>query len=112
MKKVVTFWERLGVSGFRIDGAPFLIEETEPGTRGTCPATTASSPSCASASPGSAGMPCSSPRRTSPPRSCWSSSVSADGAASRVQMLFAFRLNEALMLSHWRARTSPPSRRR
>ena len=28
MKKVITFWERLGVSGFRLDGAPFLIEET------------------------------------------------------------------------------------
>ncbi|MEH1123617.1 alpha-amylase family protein [Micromonospora sp. CPCC 206061] len=31
VKKVVAFWLQLGVSGFRIDAAPFIIELTEPG---------------------------------------------------------------------------------
>src|SRR6185312_859208 len=31
LSKIVSFWERLGVSGFRIDAAPFAIERTEPG---------------------------------------------------------------------------------
>jgi len=30
-KKIMAFWLRLGVSGFRIDAAPFIIELTEPG---------------------------------------------------------------------------------
>ncbi|MFC4109193.1 alpha-amylase family protein [Micromonospora zhanjiangensis] len=31
IKKIVSFWIQLGVSGFRIDAAPFIIEMTEPG---------------------------------------------------------------------------------
>jgi maltose alpha-D-glucosyltransferase/alpha-amylase len=31
VKKIVAFWLQLGVSGFRIDAAPFIIELTEPG---------------------------------------------------------------------------------
>jgi maltose alpha-D-glucosyltransferase / alpha-amylase len=31
IKKILGFWLQLGVAGFRIDAAPFLIEETEPG---------------------------------------------------------------------------------
>lgn len=31
IKKIVAFWLQLGVSGFRIDAAPFIIELTEPG---------------------------------------------------------------------------------
>ncbi|MDG4823118.1 alpha-amylase family protein [Asanoa sp. WMMD1127] len=31
IKRVVSFWLRLGVSGFRIDALPFIIELTEPG---------------------------------------------------------------------------------
>jgi maltose alpha-D-glucosyltransferase/alpha-amylase len=31
VKKIVSFWLQLGVSGFRIDAAPFIIELTEPG---------------------------------------------------------------------------------
>jgi len=30
-KKIMAFWLQLGVSGFRIDAAPFIIELTEPG---------------------------------------------------------------------------------
>jgi maltose alpha-D-glucosyltransferase / alpha-amylase len=31
LKKIMGFWLQLGVSGFRIDAAPFVIERTEPG---------------------------------------------------------------------------------
>ncbi|WP_422771545.1 alpha-amylase family protein [Plantactinospora sp. WMMC1484] len=31
IKKIMSFWLRLGVAGFRIDAAPFIIEMTEPG---------------------------------------------------------------------------------
>jgi maltose alpha-D-glucosyltransferase/alpha-amylase len=31
IKKIMAFWLQLGVSGFRIDAAPFIIELTEPG---------------------------------------------------------------------------------
>ncbi|MDI6097846.1 alpha-amylase family protein [Actinoplanes sp. NEAU-A12] len=32
IKKICAFWLQLGVSGFRMDAVPFIIEETEPGT--------------------------------------------------------------------------------
>jgi maltose alpha-D-glucosyltransferase / alpha-amylase len=31
IKKICVFWLQLGVSGFRMDAVPFIIEETEPG---------------------------------------------------------------------------------
>ncbi|MBB5874396.1 maltose alpha-D-glucosyltransferase/alpha-amylase [Allocatelliglobosispora scoriae] len=31
IKKILTFWIKLGVAGFRIDAAPFILELTEPG---------------------------------------------------------------------------------
>ncbi|NMO50640.1 trehalose synthase [Actinoplanes sp. TBRC 11911] len=31
IKKICSFWLQLGVAGFRMDAAPFIIEETEPG---------------------------------------------------------------------------------
>jgi maltose alpha-D-glucosyltransferase/alpha-amylase len=31
IKRIVSFWLQLGVAGFRIDAAPFIIEQTEPG---------------------------------------------------------------------------------
>ncbi|HEU4346952.1 MAG TPA: alpha-amylase family protein [Actinoplanes sp.] len=31
IKKICSFWLQLGVSGFRMDAVPFIIEETEPG---------------------------------------------------------------------------------
>ena len=31
IKKIMSFWLQLGVSGFRMDAVPFIIEETEPG---------------------------------------------------------------------------------
>ncbi|GAA1742515.1 alpha-amylase family protein [Luedemannella helvata] len=31
IKRIMAFWLQLGVAGFRMDAAPFIIEETEPG---------------------------------------------------------------------------------
>jgi maltose alpha-D-glucosyltransferase/alpha-amylase len=31
IKKICAFWLQLGVAGFRMDAAPFIVEETEPG---------------------------------------------------------------------------------
>jgi maltose alpha-D-glucosyltransferase/alpha-amylase len=31
IKKIMSFWLQLGVAGFRLDAAPFIIERTEPG---------------------------------------------------------------------------------
>ncbi|WP_433229137.1 alpha-amylase family protein [Micromonospora sp. CA-248260] len=31
IKKIISFWLQLGVSGFRMDAVPFIIEQTEPG---------------------------------------------------------------------------------
>jgi len=98
ISKIVAFWERLGVSGFRIDAAPFVIEATEPG---------------------------GDPRRRDyqfltelREQMSWRRGDAvflaeahveqedlleffgnADGSANRLQMLFAFGLNQALMLA-------------
>lgn len=98
ISKIVSFWERLGVSGFRVDAAPFVIEETRPG---------------------------GDPRKRDyhfltelreqmswrrgdavflaeanvPVEELTEFFGQADGSANRLQMLFAFRLNEALMLA-------------
>jgi maltose alpha-D-glucosyltransferase/alpha-amylase len=96
--KVVSFWERLGVSGFRIDAAPFVIEQIEPDGH-----------------PGNRDFTFLTELRET---TSWrrgdavflaEANVAnadlvqffghADGAANRLQMLFAFRLNESLMLS-------------
>jgi maltose alpha-D-glucosyltransferase/alpha-amylase len=96
IQKIATFWLGLGVSGFRLDAAPFLIEpKTRPG-----------------------GGPDFSFLRDLRESLSWhrgdsvilaEANVSdqeltdyfgqADGTATRVLMVFAFRLNQALVLS-------------
>ncbi|MBL7260274.1 alpha-amylase family protein [Paractinoplanes lichenicola] len=96
--KIVSFWERLGVSGFRIDAAPFMIECTEPG----------GDPEHRDFSVLTELRERVSWRRGDvvflaeanvPNEDLVQFFGDADGAANRLQMLFAFRLNEALMLS-------------
>ncbi|GAA3277254.1 alpha-amylase family protein [Dactylosporangium vinaceum] len=96
--KIVAFWERLGVSGFRVDAAPFVIERTAPGV-----------------DPGDRDYGFLTELRE---QVSWQRGDAvflaeanvpneeqrlffgdADGAANRLQMLFAFRLNQALMLA-------------
>ncbi|MFL6081102.1 MAG: alpha-amylase family protein [Ornithinibacter sp.] len=98
MKKVVTFWERLGVSGFRLDGAPFLIEETEPGAvdHPRHPGFLTELRERLSWLRGDAVFLAEAHVPSDELRDYFGD---ADGAANRVQMLFAFRLNEALMVA-------------
>jgi maltose alpha-D-glucosyltransferase/alpha-amylase len=97
IRRIAEAWLRVGVSGFRIDAAPFLIEPKRPGARGERDYAFF---------------------RELRERVSWSrgdavllaeANVSddevleylghADGSASRIQMLFAFRLNQAIMLA-------------
>jgi maltose alpha-D-glucosyltransferase/alpha-amylase len=98
IQKIASFWGRLGVSGFRMDAAPFVVERTR---AGAYPA------DC------DYGLLTELREKTSWRRGdavfLAEANVphdelelffgNADGAANRLQMLFAFRLNEALMLS-------------
>jgi maltose alpha-D-glucosyltransferase / alpha-amylase len=106
LSKIVSFWERLGVSGFRIDAAPFLIERTQPG---------------GDPHNWDFGFLTELRERTSwrrgdavflaeanvPNDDLIRFFGNADGAANRLQMLFAFRLNEALMLALAREEPGP-----
>ncbi|MDV3220286.1 alpha-amylase family protein [Intrasporangium sp.] len=97
MKKIVTFWERLGVSGFRLDGAPFLIEKTTAeGGVGRDHGFLVELRDRLSWLRGDAVFLAEA---HVPNDQLLEFFGDADGAASRVHMLFAFRLNEALMLS-------------
>ena len=98
MKKVITFWERLGVSGFRIDGAPFLIEKTEAGG-GDLPRDYGFLTELRERLTWLRGDAVFLAEAHVPSDELIEFFGRADGAVSRVHMLFAFRLNEALMLS-------------
>ena len=98
MKKVVTFWERLGVSGFRLDGAPFLIETTEPGG-GDLPRDYDFLVELRERLSWLRGDAVFLAEAHVPSDELVEFFGDADGAANRVQMLFAFRLNEALMVA-------------
>jgi maltose alpha-D-glucosyltransferase/alpha-amylase len=98
MKKVVTFWERLGVSGFRLDGAPFLIEKTEPGG-GELPRDYGFLVELRERLSWSRGDAVFLAEAHVPSDQLVEFFGDADGAANRVHMLFAFRINEALMVA-------------
>jgi maltose alpha-D-glucosyltransferase/alpha-amylase len=98
IRKIMAFWERLGVYGFRIDAVPFVLERTRPGE----------------AAPlrdyefllelreqlsWQRGNAVLLAEANVPDADVFEFFGQADGTANRVQMLFAFRLNEALMLA-------------
>ncbi|MGI5239784.1 alpha-amylase family protein [Dactylosporangium sp. CA-139066] len=103
LAKVVSFWQRLGVSGFRVDGAPFVIERTRPG----------SSPQRGEPTDRDYAFLTQLREGTSwrrgdvvflaeanvPQDELMRFFGDADGAANRLQMLFAFELNQALMVA-------------
>ncbi len=92
IEKIIGFWLQLGVAGFRIDAAPFVIEKPAPDGEphdALRPACTSSASSCS----GGAATPSCSPRRTWSPRD--------DAAVLRrggdgLHMLFNFLLNQHL----------------
>jgi maltose alpha-D-glucosyltransferase / alpha-amylase len=98
IRKIVSFWQRLGVSGFRVDAAPFAIERTEPGrevgTRDYGFLTELREH--LSWHGGDAVFLAEANVENGDLLEFFRP---ADGAANRLQMLFAFGLNEAIMLS-------------
>ncbi|MEU6737608.1 alpha-amylase family protein [Streptosporangium sandarakinum] len=105
IRKIAAFWLRLGVSGFRIDAAPFLIEDKTPGRhyrrdyeflrdlRDTL-----------SWQKGDAVMLAEANVADDELLEYFGE---ADGSASRILMLFAFRLNQAVMLALARRDAQP-----
>jgi maltose alpha-D-glucosyltransferase/alpha-amylase len=106
IRRIVAFWARLGVSGFRIDAAPFLLERVEAGQE--------------------IGRPDYDLLKELREDVSWHRGDSVflaeanvaddqihhffgrgEGMASRLQMLFAFRLNQALMLGLARRDATP-----
>jgi maltose alpha-D-glucosyltransferase / alpha-amylase len=98
LAKIVSFWQRLGVSGFRVDGAPFMIEQTaaggDPAVRDYSFLTELREKT--SWRRGDAVFLAEAHVAQDELMEFFGD---ADGAANRLQMLFAFELNEALMLS-------------
>ncbi|GAA3423827.1 alpha-amylase family protein [Streptosporangium sandarakinum] len=105
IRKIAAFWLRLGVSGFRVDAAPFLIEDKTPGRhyrrdyeflrdlRDTL-----------SWQKGDAVMLAEANVADDELLEYFGE---ADGSASRILMLFAFRLNQAVMLALARRDAQP-----
>lgn len=103
IQKITGFWLRLGVSGFRIDAAPFLIERRPRHGRapdGRAPAHDFSLlrrlQESVSWRRGDAILLAEA---NVPDDEIVEYFGTADGSASRIDVVFAFRLNEALMLS-------------
>ncbi|MET9064134.1 alpha-amylase family protein [Streptosporangium sandarakinum] len=105
IRKIAAFWLRLGVSGFRVDAAPFLIEDKTPGRhyrrdyeflrdlRDTL-----------SWQKGDAVMLAEANVADDELLEYFGE---ADGSASRILMVFAFRLNQAVMLALARQDAQP-----
>ena len=86
IRRIMGFWLELGVSGFRVDAVPFIIEEPPTG-KGQRRCTSSISRSCAISSSGGAATPSCSARRTCRRRRCRRTSASGDGHAHDVQLL-------------------------
>jgi maltose alpha-D-glucosyltransferase/alpha-amylase len=78
IKKIMGYWLELGVSGFRMDAVPFLIEKKGAGVEQRRTSTCCTR--CASFSAGEVAMPSCWPRPTSHPRRA--SSISATRATT------------------------------
>jgi maltose alpha-D-glucosyltransferase / alpha-amylase len=104
--KIAEFWLRLGVAGFRMDAVPFIIEPKAPGTADHPPDyeflhelredvlwRSAEAVLLAEANV--------------PDEELLEYFGDADGSASRVMMVFAFRLNQSIMLALAREDASP-----
>jgi maltose alpha-D-glucosyltransferase / alpha-amylase len=98
IRKILGFWQRLGVSGFRVDAAPFMIEHVRPGVEHGEPDFRLLTELREHLS-WQRGDAVFLAEANVPAPELIRYTGDADGRASRLQMLFAFRLNEALMLA-------------
>ena len=108
IRKVMAFWLQLGVSGFRIDAAPFVIEQTTPGVdpapQGLHHPRLVAARDCS----GRSATQCCCVRPTSRRASCRQFVGSRpDGPSDRAQMMFDFLLNPKAWLALARSDAEP-----
>jgi maltose alpha-D-glucosyltransferase/alpha-amylase len=96
IRKIALFWLRLGVSGFRIDAAPFLIE---PKTRASQQRAYEFLHELRETLSWHRGDALLLAEANVPDEELTEYFGQSDGAATRVLMVFAFRLNQAMMLA-------------
>jgi maltose alpha-D-glucosyltransferase/alpha-amylase len=96
IRKIALFWITMGVSGFRIDAAPFLIEPRTPARRERDYAFLGDLRESMSWRRGDSVMLAEANVSDDELQEYFGYS---DGAATRVLMVFAFRLNQALVLA-------------
>jgi maltose alpha-D-glucosyltransferase/alpha-amylase len=104
IRKIATFWLTLGVSGFRIDAAPFLIEPRTRTSRGRDYGFLRDLRESLSWLRGDSVMLAEANVSDEELREYFGY---ADGGATRVLMVFAFRLNQALVLALARQNARP-----
>ena len=96
--KIVAYWIRLGVSGFRMDAAPFVLEQTTPGDDSP-PRDYAFLVQLREELSWNRGNAVLLAEANVPDDELLEFFGDADGSANRVHLLFGFRLNQAVMLA-------------
>jgi maltose alpha-D-glucosyltransferase/alpha-amylase len=106
VKKIMAFWLQLGVSGFRMDAVPFIIELTEPG-KNPCPMDFAFITELRQHAQWRRGDALLLAEANVEPDKLVEYFADAGGSNNRIHMLFDFMLNGRLMLAL--ARQDPES---
>ncbi|MDQ7904429.1 alpha-amylase family protein [Phytohabitans sp. ZYX-F-186] len=107
IRKILEFWLRLGVAGFRVDAAPMLIESRRDGQIGTPSRDYAFLRELRETLSWRRGDAVLLAEANVGDGELLEYFGEADGSASRLMMVFAFRLNQAIMLSLARQDASP-----
>jgi maltose alpha-D-glucosyltransferase / alpha-amylase len=96
--KIAAYWVRMGVSGFRMDAAPFVLEQTAPGDDSP-PRDYAFLVQLREELSWNRGNAVLLAEANVPDDELLEFFGDADGSADRVHLLFGFRLNQAVMLA-------------
>jgi len=96
--KIAAYWIRMGVSGFRMDAAPFVLEQTAPGDDSP-PRDYAFLVQLREELSWNRGNAVLLAEANVPDDELLEFFGDADGSANRVHLLFGFRLNQAVMLA-------------
>ena len=95
IRRIMGYWLELGVSGFRVDAVPFIIEEPPTGDGARRSSTSSTSRSCATSSSGASATPSCSARRTCCRRRRRATSRGGDG----MHLMFNFWVNQHLFVA-------------
>ena len=107
IRKIAGFWLRQGVTGYRIDAGPFVIEPKRPGMIGVQDRDWAFLRELRETVSWRRGDAVLLAEANVVGKEILEFFGYADGSASRVQMIFAFLLNQAIMLALARQDASP-----